>query len=46
MRQILDGVGYAHQQRIVHRDLKPANILVSKSGVPRVMDFGLSRTVW
>ena len=44
MRQILDGVGYAHQQRIVHRDLKPANILVSKKGVPRVMDFGLSRT--
>ncbi|MCG6535092.1 MAG: protein kinase, partial [Syntrophales bacterium LBB04] len=42
MRQILDGVGYAHQQRIVHRDLKPANILVSEKGVPRVMDFGLS----
>lgn len=42
MRQILDGVGYAHHQGIVHRDLKPANILVSKRGVARVMDFGLS----
>jgi eukaryotic-like serine/threonine-protein kinase len=42
MRQILDGVGYAHQHGIVHRDLKPANILVSRKGVARVMDFGLS----
>jgi len=42
MRQILDGVGYAHQQGIVHRDLKPANILVSRKGTARVMDFGLS----
>lgn len=45
MRQILDGVGYAHQQGIVHRDLKPANILVSRKGVARVMDFGLSDKV-
>jgi serine/threonine protein kinase len=45
MRHILNGVGHAHQQGIVHRDLKPANILVSKSGVPRVMDFGLSQIV-
>mgnify|MGYP005848628823 FL=1 len=42
MRQILDGVGYAHQKGIIHRDLKPANILVSPKGVARVMDFGLS----
>jgi eukaryotic-like serine/threonine-protein kinase len=42
MRQILDGVAYAHRQGIVHRDLKPANILVSRRGVARVMDFGLS----
>ncbi len=42
MHQILEGVGYAHQKGIIHLDLKPGNILLSKSGVPRVMDFGLS----
>jgi eukaryotic-like serine/threonine-protein kinase len=42
MRQILRGVGYAHKKGIIHLDLKPGNILISKSGVPRVMDFGIS----
>jgi len=45
MSQILDGVGYAHKAGLIHRDLKPGNILLSKSGVPRVMDFGLSEMV-
>jgi serine/threonine protein kinase len=42
MSQILDGVAYAHQHGIIHRDLKPGNILISREGVPRVMDFGIS----
>ncbi len=42
MQQILEGVGYAHQKGIIHLDLKPGNILLSKSGAPRVMDFGIS----
>ena len=43
MRQILEGVSYAHQKGIIHLDLKPGNILLSENGVPRVMDFGLSQ---
>ena len=27
--EIIDGLGYLHNQRIAHRDRKPANILVS-----------------
>jgi len=42
MRQILDGIGYAHQQGIVHRDMSPSNILISKNDIPRIMDFGIS----
>ena len=45
MRQILRGVGYAHKKGIMHLDLKPGNILISKSGVPRVMDFGISMMI-
>lgn len=33
----------AHEQGLVHRDVKPGNIMVSASGDPVVLDFGLAR---
>jgi tetratricopeptide (TPR) repeat protein len=43
--QAARGLGAAHAEGLVHRDFKPQNVMVSKSGVARVMDFGLARRI-
>lgn len=42
IRQLLDGLGYAHAQGVVHRDVKPSNILINDDGRIKISDFGIA----
>ncbi|MBX7170914.1 MAG: serine/threonine-protein kinase [Pyrinomonadaceae bacterium] len=42
-RQVCAAVNFAHRNLIVHRDLKPSNILVNSEGIPKLLDFGISK---
>lgn len=42
-RKVCAAVNFAHRNLIVHRDLKPSNILVNEDGMPKLLDFGISK---
>jgi len=42
---VCDAVAHLHEHGVIHRDLKPGNILVTPQGEPKVLDFGVARTL-
>ena len=41
IRQVLDGLAYAHQKRMVHCDVSPGNIFLFPNGHAAIGDFGI-----
>jgi eukaryotic-like serine/threonine-protein kinase len=40
--QLLDALAFIHKEGVCHRDLKPSNVLLTRGGVPMLLDFNLS----
>ncbi len=40
-----EALEHLHEADILHRDIKPSNIGYTRSGVPKLMDFGIARVL-
>ncbi len=42
-RGVLQGLEHVHAKGIIHRDIKPENVVISETGLAKLMDFGIAK---
>lgn len=45
IQKIAEALAYAHTCQIIHRDIKPSNILLTVEKIPKLTDFGISKSL-
>mgnify|MGYP000898301199 CR=1 FL=1 len=45
IKKIADALAFAHKNGIIHRDVKPRNIMVDSDLEPKIMDFGIAKSL-
>lgn len=45
IRDMAEGLAYAHARGVIHADFKPGNVFLTEAGTAKILDFGIARVI-